>query len=129
MLGMVLREPRTPLVAEARPDPEPGAEEVRLRVRACGVCRTDLHVADGELAWRGRPLIPGHEVVGVVDAIGAGVAGVALGERRGVPWLGATCGTCAYCREGRENLCDAAEFTGWTRDGGYADTVIARADY
>ena len=129
MLGMVLRKARTPLVAEARPDPEPGPGEVRLRVRACGVCRTDLHVADGDLALAGPGVIPGHEIVGVVDAIGPGVQGVALGERRGVPWLGGTCGVCAYCREGRENLCDAPEFTGWTRDGGYADTVIARADY
>ena len=128
MLGMVLRRPRTPLVAEVRPDPEPGPGEVRLRVRACRVCRTDLHVADGDLATHGA-VIPGHEIVGRVDAIGPGVTGMALGERRGVPWLGGTCGRCAYCREGRENLCDAPEFTGWTRDGGYADTVIARADY
>jgi propanol-preferring alcohol dehydrogenase len=129
MLGMVLKAPRTPLVAEARPDPEPGPGELRLRVRACGVCRTDLHVVDGELAPRRGGVIPGHEIVGVVDAVGPGVEGVTLGERRGVPWLGATCGVCSYCREGRENLCDAPEFTGWTRDGGYADTVIARADY
>jgi len=128
MLGMVLRTARTRLVAEARPDPEPGPGEVRLRVRACGVCRTDLHVVDGDLAWHGA-VIPGHEIVGRIDALGPGVTGVALGERRGVPWLGGTCGTCPYCREGRENLCDAPEFTGWTRDGGYADTVIVRADY
>lgn len=129
MLGMVLKTPRTPLVAEACADPEPGPGELRLRVRACGVCRTDLHVVDGELPARRPQVIPGHEIVGVVDAIGPGVTGVALGERRGAAWLGATCGTCPYCRDGRENLCDTPEFTGWTRDGGYADTVIARADY
>jgi propanol-preferring alcohol dehydrogenase len=129
MLGMVLKHPRTPLVCESRPDPEPGPGELRLRVRACGVCRTDLHVVDGDLAQVRREIIPGHEIVGVVDAIGPGVSGVALGERRGVPWLGSTCGVCPYCRAGQENLCDDPGFTGWTRDGGYADTVVARADY
>jgi propanol-preferring alcohol dehydrogenase len=129
MLGMVLHAPRTPLVLEARPDPEPGPGEVRLRVKACGVCRTDLHVVDGELAPQRTSIIPGHEIVGLVDAVGAGVEGVALGERRGVPWLGETCGRCRYCLAGEENLCDAPGFTGWTRDGGYADTVIARADF
>jgi len=129
MLGMVLRSPRTPLVAEACDDPDPGPGELRLRVRACGVCRTDLHVVDGDLAPQRPAVIPGHEIVGVVDAIGPGVAGVRLGERRGVPWLGATCGACRYCRGGEENLCDDPSFTGWTRDGGYADTVVARADY
>jgi propanol-preferring alcohol dehydrogenase len=126
---MVLKAPRRPLVAESCADPEPGPGELRLRVRACGVCRTDLHVADGELEPRRESVIPGHEIVGVVDAIGAGVTGVAIGERRGVPWLGSTCGACRYCGEGRENLCDDPGFTGWTRDGGYADTVIARADF
>lgn len=129
MRGMVLKAPRTPLVCESRPDPEPGPGELRLRVRACGVCRTDLHVVDGDLAQVRPSVIPGHEIVGVVDAVGPGVSGVALGERRGVPWLGQTCGTCRYCRAGQENLCDAPGFTGWTRDGGYADTVIARADF
>jgi propanol-preferring alcohol dehydrogenase len=129
MLGMVLMSPRTPLVAEALPDPEPGRGELRLRVRACGVCRTDLHVVDGELEPRRPSIIPGHQIVGVVDAVGPGVADVQVGERRGVPWLGGACGVCRYCREGRENLCDVPEFTGWTRDGGYADTVIARAEY
>ncbi|WP_409636665.1 zinc-dependent alcohol dehydrogenase family protein [Phenylobacterium sp.] len=126
---MILKRPRTPLVCESRPDPEPGPGELRLRVRACGVCRTDLHVVDGDLAQVRPEVIPGHEIVGVVDAIGPGLTGVALGERRGVPWLGSTCGVCPYCRAGRENLCDDPGFTGWTRDGGYADTVIARADY
>jgi propanol-preferring alcohol dehydrogenase len=125
---MLLQRPRTPLVAEACPDPEPGPGELRLRVRACGVCRTDLHILDGELATKG-PVVPGHEIVGVVDAVGPGVAGDLLGERRGVPWLGGACGRCLYCREGRENLCDDPEFTGWSRDGGYADAVIVRAEY
>jgi alcohol dehydrogenase, propanol-preferring len=129
MLGMVLKAPRRPLVAEVLPDPEPGPGELRLRVRACGVCRTDLHVADGELAPARDSVIPGHEVVGVVDAIGPGVTGVAPGERRGAPWLGGTCGACRYCREGQENLCDSPQFTGWTRDGGYADTIVARAEF
>lgn len=129
MLSMVLKTPGTPLTAEVCNDPEPGGGEIRLRVRACGVCRTDLHVVDGELAPRRPTVIPGHEIVGIVDAIGPGVVGVERGERRGVPWLGGTCGRCRYCREGQENLCDAPDFTGWTRDGGYADTVIARADF
>lgn len=129
MLRMVLKTPRTPLVAEACADPEPGPGEVRLRVRACGVCRTDLHVVDGDLGDRRAPVVPGHEIVGVVDALGSDVADVAIGERRGVAWLGGTCGVCRYCRDGQENLCDAPSFTGWTRAGGYADTVIARADF
>jgi len=129
MLGMVLKAPRTPLVAEVCADPEPGPGEVRLQVRACGVCRTDLHIVDGELAPRRPTVVPGHEIVGVVEAVGAGVTDVALGERRGAPWLGGTCGVCRYCREGRENLCDDPSFTGWTRDGGYADMAIVRADY
>lgn len=128
-MRMLLRQPRTPLVAEACEPAEPGPGELRLRVRACGVCRTDLHVVDGDLPPRRSSVVPGHEIVGVVDAVGPGVEGVALGERRGVPWLGGTCGICPYCREGRENLCDSPEFTGWTRDGGYASSVIARADY
>lgn len=110
-------------------DPCPGPGEVRLKVRACGVCRTDLHVIDGELPARRTRITPGHEVVGVIVAIGPDVTGLALGDRRGVPWLAATCGRCRYCRSGRENLCDFAEYTGWTRDGGYADQVIARAAF
>jgi propanol-preferring alcohol dehydrogenase len=129
MFAMVLHEPGTPLRPETRPDPQPGPGELRLRVRACGVCRTDLHVVDGELERRRDSIIPGHEVVGVVEALGAGVAGVALGDRVGVPWLGETCGRCRYCREADENLCDAPGFTGWTRDGGYAEAVVARADF
>jgi propanol-preferring alcohol dehydrogenase len=129
MFGMVLHRPGTPLALEARPDPEPGPGEVRLRLAACGVCRTDLHVLDGELGPQRASLIPGHEIVGRVDRLGPGVSGIGIGERRGVPWLGGACGTCRYCRTGQENLCDRPEFTGWTRDGGYADTVIARADF
>jgi len=128
MRRMVLQRPRAALVAETCPDPEPGPGELRLRVRACGVCRTDLHIVDGDLPLQ-RPVVPGHEIVGGVEAIGPNVRGVRIGERRGVPWLGGTCGGCDYCRDGRENLCDNADFTGWTRDGGYADTAIVCADY
>jgi propanol-preferring alcohol dehydrogenase len=126
---MVLKAPRRPLVAEACDDPKPGPGELRLKVRACGVCRTDLHVADGELPPARSSVVPGHEIVGVVEAIGPGVSGVSLGERRGAPWLGGTCGVCRYCRDGEENLCEAPEFTGWTRDGGYAEKVVVRADF
>ena len=129
MFAMVLPEPGAPLIAETRDDLGPGVGEVRLRVRACGVCRTDLHVVDGELPVRRSRIVPGHEIVGVVDAVGPGVTGLAIGDRVGAPWLGSTCGHCSYCREGAENLCDTPEFTGWTRDGGYADQVVARADY
>jgi propanol-preferring alcohol dehydrogenase len=126
---MVLGAPGSGLRPERREDPQPRAGEVRLRVRACGVCRTDLHVVDGDLAQRRSPIIPGHEIVGIVEATGADVTGIALGDRLGVPWLGETCGRCRYCRDGEENLCDAPGFTGWTRDGGYADRVVARADF
>jgi len=129
MFAMVLDHPKTRLRAERCADPEPAAGELRLRVCACGVCRTDLHVVDGDLPERRSPLVPGHEIVGRVDAVGPGVEGVALGSRRGVPWLGETCGRCRYCLAGEENLCDAPGFTGWTRDGGYADTVIAHAEF
>jgi propanol-preferring alcohol dehydrogenase len=128
MLAMTLYECGQPLRAERRADPRPGPGEVRLRIRACGVCRTDLHVVDGDLAKRCETIVPGHEVVGIVDAVGPG-SRHAIGARLGVPWLGGTCGTCPYCRSGEENLCDAAEFTGWSRDGGYADTIIARSDF
>lgn len=109
------------------PDPAPG--QIRIAIEACGVCRTDLHVVDGELPRAPLPIIPGHEVVGRVAALGAGVAGFAIGERVGVPWLGWTCGQCAYCRGGQENLCRAARFTGYTLDGGYADAMLADARY
>jgi propanol-preferring alcohol dehydrogenase len=126
---MVLKHLRQPLVGEERPDPLPGAGEIRLRVEACGVCRTDLHVVDGELDDPRVPIVPGHEIVGRVDKLGPGVATLAVGQRVGVPWLGHACGHCLYCAEGRENLCDTPEFTGYTRDGGYATHVIADAAF
>ena len=129
MLGMRLPAPRQALAPIRCEDPDPGPGEVRLRIRACGVCRTDLHVVDGELQPQRDGIIPGHQIVGVVDALGAGVSDVALGERLGVPWLGGACGVCRYCRDSRENLCDAPTFTGWSRDGGFADTVTARAEF
>lgn len=129
MYAMVLQAAGTPLAMEERADPEPGPGEIRVRVAACGVCRTDLHVVDGELPQAKLPVVPGHEIVGCVDAIGVGVSGFDLGERVGIPWLGHTCGVCDYCRDGRENLCDAPEFTGCTRDGGYATHAIANARY
>ncbi|WP_028203583.1 zinc-dependent alcohol dehydrogenase family protein [Paraburkholderia nodosa] len=111
------------------PDPAPGAGELLIDVRACGVCRTDLHVVDGDLAHPKRPVIPGHEIVGTVAAFGAGVTGFAPGDRVGVPWLGHTCGHCRFCADGRENLCDAPGFTGYTIDGGYATRTVADARY
>jgi len=129
MRAMVLRRPGTPLVLERRPPPAPGVGELRLVVEACGVCRTDLHVVDGELSHPKLPITPGHEIVGRVDAIGEGVGGVSLGQRMGVPWLGKTCGHCPYCESRRENLCDDPLFTGYTRDGGYASHVVADASY
>ena len=129
MRVMALRAPKTPVVCEERPLPAPGAGEIRLKTLACGVCRTDLHVVDGELPKPALPIVPGHEIVGVVDALGAGVSGFAPGQRIGVPWLGHTCGHCPYCMGGRENLCDDPLFTGYTRDGGYASHVIADASY
>ena len=109
--------------------PRPGPGQVRIRVAACGVCRTDLHIVDGELAWPGHPVVPGHEIVGRISALGDGVQGLALGQRVGVPWLGWTCGECEHCRAGRENLCPLAQFTGWQREGGYAEHALADARY
>jgi propanol-preferring alcohol dehydrogenase len=129
MKAMVLNTPGTPLVWTELPDRPPGPGEVRVKVLVCGVCRTDLHVLDGELPDPKSPIIPGHEIVGRIEAIGTGVEGLALGERVGVPWLGHTCGVCPYCRMQRENLCDAPLFTGYTRDGGYATHVIADARF
>lgn len=111
------------------PDPAPGAGALLIDVRACGVCRTDLHVVDGDLDHPKKPVIPGHEIVGTVAALGAGVTGFALGDRVGVPWLGHTCGHCRFCADGRENLCDAPGFTGYTIDGGYATRTVADARY
>ncbi len=125
---MRLHAPGRPLVPDELPMPMPGPGELLLQVSACGVCRTDLHVVDGELPGVRCPLTPGHEIVGRVVAAGTG-ARHAVGERVGVPWLGATCGQCRWCREGRENLCDQARFTGYTRDGGYAEYTVANADY
>jgi propanol-preferring alcohol dehydrogenase len=129
MRAMVLRAPRTPLVPETRGLPEPGRGEVRIAVRACAVCRTDLHLVDGELPMARLPVVPGHEIVGTVEAIGTAVEGLRLGQRIGVPWLARACGRCRYCLEGRENLCDAPEFTGCTRDGGYATHCVADARF
>jgi propanol-preferring alcohol dehydrogenase len=128
MRAMLLDAPRRPLRLAELPTPTPAPLEVRLAVRACGVCRTDLHVADGELAHPGRPLVLGHEIVGVVEAAGA-AADLAPGTRVGVPWLGWTCGVCHWCTTGRENLCDRARFTGWQIDGGYAECTVADARY
>ena len=130
MRAMLLDGARKPL----RPDPdlripEPGPGDLRLRARACGVCRTDLHIADGELTHPKLPLVLGHEIVGEVVALGPGVSGWSVGDRVGVPWLGFTDGDCVYCRSGRENLCDRARFTGYDRDGGYAEYAVADARY
>jgi propanol-preferring alcohol dehydrogenase len=129
MRAMVLDAPGGPLRPADVPPPAPGPGELLLRVRACAVCRTDLHVVDGELPDPALPLIPGHEIVGRVEAIGAEVPGVSVGDRVGVPWLGWTCGICRYCRAGAENLCERAQFTGYTRNGGYAGQVVADARF
>jgi len=126
MRAMVLIEPRRPLELRELPDPDPQPGQVLLRVRACGVCRTDLHVADGELAEPKLPLVLGHEIVGIVEKGGSRFA---RGTRVGVPWLGWTCGVCEYCRAGRENLCDRARFTGYQIDGGYAELTVADERY
>jgi propanol-preferring alcohol dehydrogenase len=126
---MLLRAPRAPLVRADLPAPEPGAGELRIRVAACGVCRTDLHVADGELADPKLPLVLGHEIVGRVDALGPGVERFRPGDRVGIPWLGWTCGACPACASGRENLCPRARFTGYQRDGGFAELAVADARY
>jgi propanol-preferring alcohol dehydrogenase len=126
---MVLDAPGEPLILRERAMPAPGAGEVLIAISACGVCRTDLHVVDGDLAHPKLPLVPGHEIVGRVAALGMGVDGFELGERVGVPWLGATCGVCPYCRSQRENLCDRPVFTGYSRDGGYATHAVADARF
>jgi propanol-preferring alcohol dehydrogenase len=129
MLAMVLERPGAPLHQAMLPVPAPGPGEALLKVLACGVCRTDLHVVDGELPPHRLPLVPGHEIVGVVAALGPGAGTLAVGQRVGVPWLASTCGVCAWCTSGRENLCEQARFTGYDRDGGYAGYTVARADY
>ncbi len=123
--AMVLDRPGTALVMRERELPRPQSGELLIAIEACGVCRTDLHVVDGELPNPKLPIVPGHEIVGRVAAMGPRVMGFTIGERVGVPWLGATCGVCAYCRDGRENLCDRPLFTGYTRDGGYATHTVA----
>ncbi|AZO54681.1 MULTISPECIES: zinc-dependent alcohol dehydrogenase family protein [unclassified Mesorhizobium] len=129
MRAMVLENIGTPLKLVDRSDPVPGVGEIRLKVEACAVCRTDLHVIDGDLRHPILPLIPGHEIVGIVDSVGKGVARSRIGRRVGVPWLGHTCGRCPYCASGHENLCDQPDFTGYTRDGGFASHVIADAQF
>ena len=129
MKAMRLERAGAALVFGEVPDPHPGEHEVLIRVEACGVCRTDLHIVDGELPQRRLPLIPGHEIVGEVIGVGTGVDRFVPGERVGVPWLGWTCGTCRYCRSGRENLCDHARFTGYDVDGGYAELSVADERY
>ncbi|OAN64934.1 zinc-dependent alcohol dehydrogenase family protein [Sphingomonas sp. TDK1] len=128
MIAMELRATGEKLVRSTRVMPEPASGELLLRVKACGVCRTDLHIVDGEVAAK-RPIVPGHEIVGVVAAIGSAARGFHVGDRVGVPWLGGTCGLCSYCHAGRENLCDRPVFTGASRDGGYATHVVADARY
>jgi len=129
MQAMVLRRTGGPLEWTELPDREPGPGQIRVEVAACGVCRTDLHVLDGELPNPVLPIIPGHEIVGRINRMGPGVEGLSLGERVGIPWLGHTCGVCPYCRAQRENLCDHPEFTGFTRDGGFATAVVADARF
>ncbi len=129
MRAMVLNAIGSPLTPAERPDPPPGAGEIRVLVAACGVCRTDLHVVDGDLPNPVLPIIPGHEIVGRIDALGAGVTDLRVGERVGIPWLGHTCGVCPYCAGGHENLCDRPIFTGFTRDGGFATAAVADARF
>jgi len=129
MHAMLLKKVGTPLEWTELPDPQPGAGEIRLKVTACGVCRTDLHVVDGELPNPQTPIAPGHEVIGRIDAIGPGVTGLQIGQRVGAPWLGHTCGVCPYCENNQENLCDKPLFNGYTRHGGFATAMLADARF
>ena len=129
MHAMMLKQRGAALEWTDLADRQPGPGEIRVKVAACGVCRTDLHVVDGELPDPKLPIIPGHEIVGRIDAIGSGVEGLSVGERVGAPWLGHTCGVCPYCLGGQENLCDRPLFTGYTRDGGFATATIADARF
>jgi propanol-preferring alcohol dehydrogenase len=129
MRAMVLSAAATSLQMQERDDPIPGDGEIRVKIGACGVCRTDLHVVDSELPGIRYPIIPGHEIVGRIDLMGGDVTGHQIGDRVGIPWLGHTCGVCRYCRLGMENLCDRPLFTGYTRDGGFATHTIADARY
>src|SRR5271166_55455 len=128
MRAMVLQRPGERLAMEERPDPQPGPGQIRVAVEACGVCRTDLHVVDGELPDLKRPIVPGHEIVGRIEAAGEGV-GLKVGAGVGVAWLGHACGHCPYCKSAHENLCDTPLFTGYTRDGGFASHAIADAAF
>lgn len=129
MQAMVLESPGLALVPRDLPVPQPLAGQLLIRVRACGVCRTDLHVVDGELPQPKLPLVPGHEIIGTVEQLGPGTGRFAVGQRVGVPWLGHTCQQCPYCLAGRENLCDHPQFTGYTLDGGYAEYTLASEQY
>src|SRR3984885_4785690 len=129
MHAMILQAFDEPLEWSELPDKAPGNGEIRVQVLACGVCRTDLHVIDAELPAPHVPIIPGHEIIGRIDAIGAGVSGLNIGDRVGIPWLGHTCGICPYCVAQRENLCDGPLFTGYTRDGGFATAAVADARF
>jgi len=129
MHAMVLTAPGTPLCMQERAAPLPGEGQIRVKISACGVCRTDLHVVDAELPGIKYPIVPGHEIVGRVDLLGPNVTTHRVGDRVGIPWLGYTCGVCRYCREGMENLCDRPLFTGYTRDGGFATHTIADSRY
>ena len=129
MHAMVLNALHMPLAWTELPDRQPGPGQIRVKVLACGVCRTDLHVVDGELPHPQVPIIPGHEIVGRIDALGSGVTDLKLGQRVGIPWLGHTCGVCPYCKMQRENLCDHPIFTGYTRDGGFATATVADARF
>ena len=126
---MALTSPGSLLRLQERDDPLPGGNEIRVKVSACGVCRTDLHVVDAELPGIEYPIVPGHEIVGRVDLVGANVNNHRIGDRVGIPWLGYTCGVCRFCKDGMENLCDRPLFTGYTRDGGFATHAIADARY
>ena len=129
MRAMVLEQTGQPLQLLQRPEPLPGPGQVQVKVSACGVCRTDLHVVDGDLDQASLPIIPGHEIVGRVTALGDGVSGFSIGERVGIPWLGYSCGCCQYCASGAENLCDEPGFTGYQIDGGYAEMTVADARF
>lgn len=127
--AMVFYQSRQPLRMREVSKPEPAKGQLLIRVKSCGVCRTDLHVVDGELDHPKLPLIPGHQIVGVVEDTGKNVTGYSAGDRVGVPWLGGSCGSCDYCKSGRENLCDQAVYTGYQIDGGFAEFCVANADY
>ncbi|MBE9539487.1 MAG: alcohol dehydrogenase catalytic domain-containing protein, partial [Proteobacteria bacterium] len=129
MRAMVMTKQGLPLQLKDIPVPEVQAGELLIRVSSCGICRTDLHVLDGDLTEPVLPLVPGHQIVGSIEAIGAGVENFAIGQRVGVPWLGGSCGKCDYCRNGQENLCDAAVYTGYQKNGGFAEFTTANAGY